>query len=148
METSKTILFVIIILVVFLIGGGIGILYQSNQSNISGSQAQKNAVVVKDLSSNLVPSVVAYGQVADIQGKELTLSFSGDTLKVLIRDDAQISTIGGLAPSAKTTTSNQAGLNFSDIKTGDSVSVNMKLSADGVWEGVAVFILPASAATK
>jgi hypothetical protein len=142
MNTSKIILFVIIILIVFFAGVGVGIL----QYNFFGGQNAKMLSAVKVLSSQMVPTISAYGQVAEINGKIITISFSEETLSVPIRDDAKISSVGGFnqVPGSVVSVASQPSVDFNSIKKGDNVTINMRLLSDGTLEGTAVFILPSA----
>lgn len=140
MDQKNLVIFAVIGLVIFIVGGGLGILYQSkNPAQVVKIQA------VQTLSSKVIPSITAFGQVSNIDGKNITLSFGGDSLTIKIRDDAQV-----YLPATSTTDKNgkpvispQQTAQFSDIKKGENVSVNLKLLPDGQLEGQLVIIITA-----
>ena len=86
----------------------------------------------------------AAGEIATISGRSLTLSAEGDTLTVLIRDDA---TLGRMVPPTEAATEvpkplAREEIAFSDLKVGDRVAVACQLSAAGTFEGIDVTVLP------
>ena len=144
---DKKILMVIVAVVLLVVGVflGMGLQMQKDNAKINGSASTISAV--KSLSSKVVPSIIAYGQVTNISGKVLTLSYSGDVLDVKISDNSNIYSFS--APTApagsKTPTApvQQKAL-FSDIRKGDNLNVSLKLKADGSLEGQSVIILPSA----
>jgi len=133
-------LFIMVFLAGILVGITAIIFYKDGNANQQvleeNSQAEN---IVKILSSDLVPSITVYGQIADIQGRNIILSLPDDTMTILVKDEAKISTI---KISADGLTSNNVEVDFSSIKRDDNVSVNTKLLSDGSLEGTAVFIFP------
>ena len=86
MEKNKQLVILIIIGVfLFLLGGVIGIAYDSQ----TGPQ-QVKVKTVNSLTSKVVSSITAYGKITNINGKNLTLNNLGDNLVFLIADNAQI----------------------------------------------------------
>jgi len=132
-------LLVIIILAFFALGGGVGIFYQSQKE---GGQPGVAENILKNLNSKAVPSIIAYGQVTKIDGRNVTLSFNGDSVTIKINDSASINSF---VKSASGTTTQQK-MNFSQIKKGDTLSVNVKLLPDGNLQGESVIILSTPAA--
>lgn len=142
MDSKSIILLVVAILFVLIAGAGIVIFYQSQlavspQSQVSSAQVDKMSAVIQLLSSKTIPSIVAYGQVTKINGKNITLTNSGDSLNVKIRDDAQIYSF---TQSATAPVQQKAA--FQDIKTGVNINISLKLLPDATLEGVSVIILP------
>ena len=97
------------------------------------------------LESKVITSLIttASGEVAEISGRNLTLSKEGDTLKILIKEDA---TIARLVPPAEVTEVPQPvareEIEFGEIKVGDQVNVSCELKADSSLEGIDVTVLP------
>ena len=118
----------------FVLGGGLGVYYASEAGGVPGSKAAVKTQAVQTLSSKVIPSITAYGQVSKIDGKNITLNYGGDSLTIKLRDDAQI-----FFPSTATTPQKMA--KFEDIKVGQNVSMNIKLLPDGQIEGQLVIIL-------
>jgi hypothetical protein len=140
MDRTSLVTLIIVAVIIFVIGGGLGIAYQA-QKGVTGGAANAQAVV-KTLSSKVVPSIIAYGTVSDIQGKTITLAYGTDSIKVPVTDGAQVftftqSTDPKVAPT-------QTKTDFSKIKKGDSLNVSLKLLPTGELQGVSVIILPAA----
>jgi len=128
-----------LILFIFILGAGTGVVFQAQKNAPRLKNADKNIAVIKSLSSKAVPSIVAYGQVAKVDGKNVTISYMSDSVTVHIADSAQVYSFA--KTGAKGTSSTQQNANFTDIKKGDTVSINLKLLADGTLEGSTVNIL-------
>lgn len=131
--------FIIIGLVFFVLGGGLGVFYQI-QKDIP---LLEKSEAINVLSSKVIPSIVAYGRVTDISEKNITLTFSGDTLIIKIKDTASIYSF---VPDEEGN-SNRQKTNFSQIKKGDNVSVNLNMLPDGQLEGESVIILQSANAS-
>jgi len=146
MEKKFLTILIVVGIVAFVLGGGLGMFLQQQQAT-SMLKPENNPKIkaVQLLSSKVVPSITAYGQVSNISGRNLTLTFGGDSLTVKIRDNATV-----FLPASTTTDSKgkqvtvpQKTVEFSEIKKGDNVSVNLTLSADGQMEGQMVVVLQA-----
>lgn len=133
-RVASLVLFVIIITIFFALGGGLGIFYQSQKG---GGGEGVSANILKNLNSKAVPSIIAYGQVTKIEGRNVTLSFNGDSVTVKVSDSASINSF--VKDSAGATT--QQKKDFSQIKNGDTLSINVKLLSDGNLQGESVIIL-------
>jgi hypothetical protein len=144
MAKKDIVLLIAGVFVIFAIGGGLGILYQNQklQSDKEIQQAIFMAPTVKALSSKAVQSIVAYGQVERIEGRSITLVYAGEKITVTLKDNAEIfSSIAKKDPKTgnlKTPAPEKA--EFKDIKTGDMVSITLKILADGKIQGESVFI--------
>ncbi|MEK7562211.1 MAG: hypothetical protein AAB509_00825 [Patescibacteria group bacterium] len=128
-------------LFILILGGGLGILYQSQKDSLPSANPKTQAV--QTLSSKVIPAITAFGQVAKIDGKNVTLTFGGDSLTVKIIDNATVflPAISTTDKNGKPVTTQQQIANFTDIKVGDSVSINLKLLPDGQIEGQMVIII-------
>lgn len=132
-------------IVVFILGGGVGVLYQ-NQQVAPSQKNQTMEATIKTLSSKAVPSIVAFGQATKIDGKNITLSLNGDSITISVNDDAQIYSLaqqvatGTGAPIPQT----QQKVEFKDIKTGDNLNISLKVLSDGQLKGERILIFPSS----
>ncbi len=137
------VLFIILAIAIFVIGGGLGVLYQTQQNTVApvaNTQCtEKMALAVKALSSQLVSSIIAYGQVENINGRNITLSSEGKNLTVSIENNATISLVVASAKNSQTTTKT---MTLQDIKKGDSLNIDLKVSPDGSLSGRRIYILP------
>lgn len=132
MDKTNTIILVLIGAVLFSVGGGLGIIYQS-QKNYS----EEN--IFKALSSEVVSSIVAYGEVTEINGRNITLIFNNDSFTIYISEKAKIYSF---KQTDDQESSSKKELEFNQIKKGDILNVSMKIYSDGTIEGSNVFILP------
>jgi len=133
-KKTSIILLVIGGLFFLILGGGLGIFYQSQKDVLQSPEGNSKLKAVQVLSSKVIPSITAYGQISNIDGRNITLTFGGDSLNVKINDDAIV-----YLPSSES--SPQQIAKFEDIKKGDNVSVNLRLLPDGQIEGQMVIIL-------
>ena len=133
-------------LLIFVLGGGLGVFYQTQKDTLSVETASKAVVeaktetdaLTKTLTSKALSSITGSGQVTDIAGRNITLSSGGDSITFNLLGNAQI--LSFVADSTGKMT--QQKVDFSQIKKGDNLSVNLKLLPDGTLEGQAVMILP------
>ncbi len=137
---STIFLAVALIIFIFILGAGAGVVFQTQKDAPKFLNADKNTEIARALSSKTVPSIVAYGQVStiDVASRNITLSYMNDSITVRIAETAQIFSF---AKTGTTGTSTQQPSNFADIKKGDTVSVNLKLLPDGTLVGSMVNIL-------
>ncbi|HCC60353.1 MAG: hypothetical protein A2402_01645 [Candidatus Staskawiczbacteria bacterium RIFOXYC1_FULL_37_43] len=148
---SRTIaitLIAITILISLALGTGIGIFYQMQKTAPQLVVAEKNAVAVKGLSSALVLSAVAYGQVSAIDGRKITLTYKGETMQIEIAKDALIYYLPTTGGSLKLTEANVQKAKISDIKKGDLLNITITVSSDGVLTGNNVSIVSSAAEIK
>ena len=129
-------------LFLLILGGGLGIFYQTQKAVVPLKEVPKVEAVQK-LSSKIIPSITAFGNVSKIESKNVTLTFGGDSLTVKIRDNALIYLPATYTKDSKgnTVTLPQQTAKFSDIKTGENASINLKLLPDGQIEGDMVLII-------
>lgn len=143
---TKNLTIVIVVAVIFLVvGGAVGMTLQSSKDATAVAGYAKLQPAVEALSSKVVPSIIAYGQVTNIEGKNLTLSYSGQTLVVAVAQNANIYSFVAPAAGSKVTTPTQRKATFAEIKKGDNLNISLKLSSDGKLEGQSVIILMSTA---
>lgn len=138
--------------VIFIIGGWLGIFYQTQLSSLQAVQPTsyqqpqiQNQLIARVLSSKVVP-LYATGSVTKIDGANITISSAGDSLVVPISNTASVyiskPTTGKDINGATIITQqpNYQPAQLKDIKVGDRLSVGLKLSSDNELEGQAVYI--------
>lgn len=130
---------VVALVVALIVGIAVGLLIQATRNAPQIKFANKMTQVVKALSSKTVVSIVMYGQVTSIDGRNLTINFNGESYTLGIKKDAVVYAFSSKSGS---TASVQQAVKFEDIKQGQNISVNLKLLPDGQLEGQTVFILP------
>ena len=137
------------ILIAIAIIGGLIILGLGFSLGLSlGQKAIKEvkAPLAELLESKVITSLIttASGEVAEISGRNLTLSKEGNTLTILIREDVPIYRL--VPPEKKATEVLQPvareEIEFGEIKAGDQVNIACQLKADATLEGVDVMVLP------
>ena len=128
-------------LFLLILGGGMGIFYQTQKAVVPPKEVPKVEAVQK-LSSKVIPSITAYGTITNIDGRNVTLTFGGDSLTVKIWNDAKIYLPATSTKDSKgnTVVLPQQTAKFADIKKGDNVSIILKLLPDGQIEGQLVII--------
>jgi len=139
---KKFIIIVLIFAVMFFTGGVLtGFAWQSVVN--AGAKLPQKAAAVQTLSSKIIPSITAFGNVSKIDGRKITLSYQGDSLAINIKEGAEVylpsKTVNDANGKAQTIPQKQ--VSFEDIKVGQNVSVNIKLLADGQMEGQMVIII-------
>ena len=130
---KQSVIWIIVCIVLFLLGLWFG----SMRHNQNKTQTQKLQAATS-LSSKVISSITAYGQVTSIQGDTITLNNLGDNLPIIITSNARIFSF--TAPSKGSPAQQTAS--FSNIKVGNNVNVVMNLSSDGQMQGTSVIILP------
>jgi hypothetical protein len=152
MSAKYIILWIVGGLVVFVAGGVAGYFYAWQASGLSPvpvveSQGQAASQLAKNLSSKVVPSVAAQGVVTKINGKSITLSSQGDSMVITMSNDVKVyAFVPNPNPSKTGSAMVSQQVDFSQIKEGDSVSVNLHVLSNGSLEGFSIVILPAPAA--
>ncbi|MDP3882990.1 MAG: hypothetical protein Q8Q48_02955 [Candidatus Staskawiczbacteria bacterium] len=134
MNKANILILILIGAVLFVIGGGLGIFYQTQKD----APYLKKASTIDVLGSKVIPSVVAYGRVTKIEGRNISLTYMGDSLTVQVKDGAQVSSF---VSSSGSKTPVQTKASFNDIKIGNDINISVKVLTDGQLQGESVFIL-------
>ena len=79
--------------------------------------------------------ISARGRVNEIKDRMLTLVANGDSLTILIKENAMVKRVEEIGPEVKE-------IEFEEIKIGDEVVVQFEITTEGQFEGGEVFILP------
>lgn len=147
---KQIILLIILGLVIFALGGGLGFFYKAQQlsSPLAFQAPQQSlggaAAGIKILSSSAFPSIIAIGKVQKVFGRVITLNYGGQSVDIPVQDGAKIYSLAFSAGTKITSGSPQTESTFGAIKVGDNLSISVKVSTDGKVEGTSVIILPAS----
>jgi len=134
-EINILILLIVVILVVFLIGGGLGILYQAKKDSAKIQEAEKIFAEIKNLSSDIVASVSAFGKVSAINGRDITISYVGKMLTINVEEGVKITSF---IPSKG---GGQQNLKFSEIKLGDNLNIGFKINENGKLTAQTILVL-------
>ena len=139
-KTTSIILVIIFGLVCLILGGATGFLYKTLQLS---PQIEKATAIIKDLSSKIILSSVAYGQVSKIEGRDITLSYNGDSIKINMTENIPIYyTNDSVGKSV------QQKVDFKAIKIGDTLNIIIKVLPDGQVQSQSVLILLSTGAFK
>ena len=141
MDKKNLIIILVVALVSVIVGGALGMFLQSAKDAPAILTAEKLQPVVKSLSSKVVPSIMAFGQVEKIDGRKITITYNKETLEVPFKDSAIIYTFNPPTTTSKTDKPGQIKVSFSEIKVGDNLSVTVKLLPEGVISGESAVIL-------
>ena len=144
---SNTIILLIVGgLIIFAVGIGLGIFYQSQSQskNPAIQQAIKIQPTINILASKTVQSIVVTGRVVKIVGRNMTLTYAGDQITTGIGANAQIfSSALTKDPVTKNLISGvPQPVDFSTIAAGDNVTATLKMLPTGQLEGESVYIFP------
>jgi len=139
MEIKKVVSYIIVALVFFAVGGGTGFL---SYESFKKQQPLEETPVYKILTSNLIPTITAYGRISSINGNDMVLSNGEELLNIKMENsapvyvfDSSVDLGNGLsAPSQKV-----AGIDI--LKEGQDISVNLEINKDGQINGVAGVLL-------
>ncbi len=146
MDKKIIILSFILAFLIFILGGGAGVFYQQQNClvNAEKSTEKTNTDVfektVKDLSSQTIYFIVAYGDVTDIQDRNITINNNEENLTVKIKEDAKITSFN--VPAVGTSSSDtETPAKFEDIKNGNNLRIYLKVFSDGQVSGESVMII-------
>jgi len=138
MDKTTVIILITAVLVSLVLGAGLGIFYQMQKDSPKIQAGEKMSETIKNLSSGMVPSIVAYGEVSAINGKNITLGYSGKSMQIEISKTAKIYSA---VPNTETKTTALPTVKFSDIKIGDRLNITMTVSQEGQLQGQSVIII-------
>jgi len=139
MDQKSLIISITIGLIFFALGLVCGFFYHRQ---ITFMPFKAENPIIKTLSSKVIPTVNAYGEVTSINEKNITLTSGGESLTIKIRDDAKVYSFEpSVDKKGNSTTPVQKIIKFEDIKNGNNVSVNLRILPDGNIEGYAVVIV-------
>ena len=133
-KTTSIVLIIISGLVFLVLGGGMGFLYKTLQVS---PQIEKTTAIIKDLSSKTVLSTVAYGQVSKIEGKDITLSYDSDNIKISMAENSPVYSFVNDSTGKPV----QKKVDFKQIKIGDTLNITIKLLPDGQIQSQSALIL-------
>lgn len=128
-------------LLCLVLGGGIGFLYKTLQIS---PQMKKTTAIIEALSSKTVLSTVAYGQVSNIEGKDITLSYNGDSIKISMTGNSPVYSFANDSTGKPV----QKKVDLKEIKIGDNLNITIKLLPDGQIQGQSVLILLSKPSSK
>lgn len=137
---QKSNLIFLIIGGLILLGLGYGYGFLSGQKEIAGIKTEGPLTDLTESKVITRLNAFAFGEVTETSGWSLTINNQGDTLTVLVKEEA---TINRLLPSEGEIEAPQTEeIEFEEIKIGDRVNIVCELKADGSLEGVRVVVLP------
>ncbi len=141
-----------LLIVLALLGGGFaGLSFQKNKDALQLKNEAELSLAVNALSSKVVPSVVAYGQVTKVVGNNITITSQGQSVTILMNADARMYSLVPVvvAPVSKSVSRQSAvsstnqQITLGDVKVGSNVSISIKVLATGQVQGYSLFVFPA-----
>lgn len=139
MNKNLIVLLIIGGVLVFILGGGIGVLYKTQEVTPQLEKGKAAEASLKILSSKLMHEIVTYGEVSNIDraNKTFTISVQGDSLKVVMKKDALVYLLSNDSKGVPVRTQ----VSFEDIKDKDMVRPYMEFSSDGQIVSFLVMII-------
>ncbi len=135
------------LIIIAVVGGlvllGIGFSLGLNLGKKAMEGTKVEAPLTDLLESKVITGLTtaASGEVAEISGRNLTLNNEGDTLTILIREDAFIYRL--VLPEEVAEVPQpvvREEIEFGEIKIGDRISISCELKADASLEGIDVTV--------
>jgi len=142
-------LFITLIVIIFFITvGALGLfIYQeytkpvqpvaTPQINQLSQADQQELNKLKSLKSSVISSFLLFGQVKNISGNTIILSYGRDLTSLTLDPSAKIYFVS----TAKATTGKETPAQLSDIKIGENIQAQAQLSADDQLVGYSVLIV-------
>ncbi len=135
----------IVILAVGYLGG---ILFRAQKTV---TQLEKTSKLIEVMSSKMIPSIVAVGEVTNISERNITLKAHTNeekplTISIKIANDAELTSF--VFPTAGEEGEGVLGaptreeIEFKEIKVGSNVNVSLKILPDASFEGTSVIVFP------
>ena len=121
---------------VFVVGMGLGMFYQFKKDAQKISATGTPSADLKVLSSDIITAVAAFGNVTDVNGRNITISYNGKSLTLNIGENVAVTSF--------TNNGSQKNISYSDIKKGDSVNAALKINPDGQLTAQTVLVLSSS----
>ncbi|TSC94246.1 MAG: hypothetical protein CEN87_541 [Parcubacteria group bacterium Licking1014_1] len=140
-KITSLISLIIIALAIFVLGGGAGVLYQTQKTAPQLEQLEKATSIINFLSSEELSRITVFGKATKIEGRDITLSSGNDSVKVNVIDDSAIYSFVANGAAEKSAPVRKI-VKFEEIKIGDNLNITVKLLPDGQLQGLSVIILP------
>lgn len=130
---------------IILLGVGFfsGVTWVQKQIQKSNTESPLAVLLASKVISNGL-ATFASGEITAIGGRNLTLNKEGNTLTILVQEDALIYRLSSPKETATEVPQpvEREEIQFGEIKTGDKVNISCQLKDDGTLEGTAVTVLP------
>ena len=140
MDNKKTIILVSLIMlgIVFLgVGYFAGVTLEKQKNAPELEKIERATKILRAVNSRVIPSPVAFGEITNISGRVLTLAYAGESLDILIKENAQIYFLPQVTAGTQDTVK-ERNIDFSEIKVGDWSNITLEISPDGQVEGLSV----------
>ena len=133
---------VLIAVISFITGGYASFYVRGNKQQAVVSQKQEQGdpkkcavmeTAVKNISSNVIDSSLAFGKVSKISGKNITLASGDESVVFSLTDSSKIYIID-------TSTKSNKEVDLSQMKVGDYLSINFNVLPDGSMQIASAFI--------
>jgi len=135
MTRRNLVISIIIGLVIFVVGGGVGIMYQKSKT---ASISPEENPVYKILNSKLIPVITAYGKIVSINGSDMVLGSGEEMLNIKMEDNAPIYFFDSSVDLGNgLSTPSQKIIGIDKLKEGQEISINLEIDKNGKINGVA-----------
>lgn len=141
-SNSRSLIIILVIsgLVIFVLGGVVGVLYQNQKTGgtiLPSGQGQpvESTKASGSVKSAVVTSVVLFGQVKSISGKTLVIANNGDTAQVTVSSETKIFTVDYTSGAPV-----QKNAQFANIKVGATVNIGAKVLNNDTFSAQSVTI--------
>lgn len=112
----------------------------------------EESIFAKLEKSQLVDSwrVIIGGQITEISGRTITLAYKGESLEILVKEDARVTrvilneSVGEDTPSALPVIAEREEIGFESLEIGDMVSVLADVKLTGELQGADIAVVPES----
>ena len=150
---SKLSIFLLIIIGVFIfvLGGGVGIMYQeqiikdTSQAETIQITPQITSATIKTLLSKVISPIIASGKAVKIEKRNITLKDKTESLVISVKENSSVySSEQVVDQDGEDTNSDSVKkiVEFKDVKVGDNLNIIFKLLLDGTLETQSVIIFP------
>jgi len=130
-KTTKTTLIVLIIVVIFIIGISVGFFLPKNSAPIVSSSETQRAPQ-SPFASPLISAIFASGKLSSVSGSTVYIASGASTLAVSATSTTKIIAYVQSPKNSKGIVSvTPETISLSDLKAGDYLTINFKVSASG-----------------
>jgi hypothetical protein len=123
----------------FVLGGGVGIIYQKQHTDQIVNQLPE---FIDNLQSKVISSVLVSGTVVRVSEKNIILNNNGNEIEIPLSQDAKIiSLINSYNEKDQNLKTEKSDISLKNIKVGDKLNVKVRILSDGKLEGYMVTVV-------
>ena len=136
----------IVVAILFLAAGFLGGFFVEKKSGkpavILTASQQKTQSALQIINSRLIPSIFATGKVLDVGPTEVIIAQGLDVLDINMDKNTIVTSFVAPPAGQNNSTAAQPKFSISDIKIGDTLSVNLFVTPDGQITAKSILIVP------